>query len=261
MTLEERLADSMSLSRGPGPPGHSQPCKRTSALSIIVSDITNLLQYGRNQEACALAASSRAVLPYALVSMVSRLKQGDPIKPPMVIFFADMAHLFPSVRPILKNALPQASLIGLIDSADVSTQDHLALSMLMLHMAGSLSSIAISINALGHDQPAVRWVAAVAISQNLCLSASESNQLLLQTLSDEELRHSEALWERRQIDVQVLIFTVSRGIANTGLDGRLVLYRLYFVGGGLVWIWESALFRMEPLRMIPSCAFAGPPHM
>lgn len=190
-------------SRPSEPPVAPQRGLQTSELADLISTLYSTLKDGDFKDASALAMSCRPFLPYALAAIVGDLKKDVPVDPKMVNFIADMATLFPAVRPVLKDAVPPSAFAELLRVADGPTKDSLAQSLLMLELAGCMSSASMQMGDLVCDRPAVRWVAAVSVAATNSMSARDSDMILTTTLSHEELCRSEEFWDRRQLDIQV----------------------------------------------------------
>eukprot|EP00892_Ulva_mutabilis_P006635 jgi/Ulvmu1/4343/UM002_0066.1 len=216
----------MSISAEHPPPVRAHSGQRSSNLSALVDQITALLQDGLTEEAALLATSSRRVLPYTVAALVDQAKQVDLITPPTIHFLADMATLFPAVRPIVKAALSRAEWPVLMDAADDPAQGYLAQSILLLQTTNCLP-FTINLESLASDHPVARWVAAVALAEKLSLTAPQSHRLLAYALSDQQLCGAEALWEQRQLYLQALrlrcwdvdgIIEASPGQSDTELE-------------------------------------------
>lgn len=190
-------------SRPGQPPQATYSGEQTTKLRSLVTTLVTKLRDGKVCDASVFALSCRPFLPYALAAIVGDMKSGMAMEPAMVNFIADMAMLFPAVRPVLKDAVPRSAWAAMMLVADGPTKDSLAQSLLMLELAGCLSSSSIDVSALGCARPACRWVAAVSDATKNNLSASASDTVLRRMLTHEELCASESLWEQRQMQLQV----------------------------------------------------------
>lgn len=190
-------------SRPGQPPQATHSCKQTTKLRSLVTTLVSKLKDGNVCDASVFALSCRPFLPYALAALVGDMKSGVGMEPAMVNFVADMATLFPAVRPVLKDAVPRSAWAALMRVADGPTKDALAQSLLMLERAGCLSPSNVDVSALGCARPACRWVAAVTGPTKNNLSARAGDTVLTRMLTHEELCASESLWDQRQLQLQV----------------------------------------------------------